>query len=213
MINIGAPSEKITTLRNGVDLELFKPGDRDAARNALGVTKTVLVSAGQLIERKGNHLIIDALTALSDVTLVIAGEGEERHPLEKQALRLGVSDRVKFLGAVRHEDLPQIYNAADALVLASSREGWPNVLLEAMACGTPCVATNVWGNAEVITSPNAGRLCKARTSEAIRETVTALFHNPPDRKAVRAHAQLHSWDKTSEGMSAIFDRLKEQSGK
>lgn len=208
LVDIGAPSDKITTLRNGVDLGLFKPEDREKARASLGVSGTVLASVGQLIERKGNHLILDALPGLKGVTLLLVGDGEERAALEKQADALGISNRVKFLGLVCHEDLPAIYNAADALVLASSREGWPNVLLEAMACGTPCVATNVWGNAEVISSRDAGRLCEARTSSAISDTIRVLLENPPSRDDVRAHAELHSWDKTADAMSVIFDQVR-----
>ena len=76
---------------------------------------------------------------------MIAGGGPDRAALQKQADKLGVADRVQFVGVVPQTNLKWWYSAADALALCSSREGWANVLLEAMACGTPVIATNIWG--------------------------------------------------------------------
>ncbi len=207
LVELGAPADKITTLRNGVDLETFRPLDRERIRRVMDLSGPVVASVGHLIERKGHHLVIDALADIPDATLLIAGDGEERRALNAQAKRLGLSDRVRFLGAVPHEALSDIYNAADALVLASSREGWPNVLLEAMACGAPCVATNVWGNAEVISSPAAGALAPERSAGAIAGAVKGLLAAPPRRNAVRAHAEAHSWNETVYGMHGIFSEL------
>jgi len=137
MVALGMAEEKTHVLRNGVDLALFKPGDRDNARAQFGLTGPTLLSVGLLIQRKGHDLIIEALRALPEHTLLIAGDGPERAALEQAAAHHGVTSRVRFLGLVPHDDLPALYGAADALVLASDREGWPNVLLESMACGTP----------------------------------------------------------------------------
>ena len=213
LIDLGAPPEKLRTLRNGVNLELFKPLDRDACRSALNVKGPVLASIGHLIERKGHHLVIDALSDIKEATLLIVGEGEMRRSLEKRAHDLGVAGRVRFLGAIAHERLPEILNAVDALVLASSREGWPNVLLEAMACGVPCIATDVWGNREVVAAPAAGGLAASRTPEAIAAAVKDLLAAPPDREATRAYAEAHSWDETTGGMHEIFGALKEKSAR
>lgn len=207
LAELGAPAGKITTLRNGVDLNVFRPLRRERIRQAMDVSGPVIASVGHLIERKGHHLVIDALAHIPDATLLIVGDGEEHSALRRQAKQLGLSDRVRFCGAVPHEDMIGVYNAADVLVLASSREGWPNVLLEAMACGTPCVATNVWGNGEVISSPAAGSLAQDRSAEAIAEATNKLLAAPPDRSAVRAHAQAHSWEATADGMHAIFAEL------
>ncbi|HNR76893.1 MAG TPA: glycosyltransferase, partial [Parvularculaceae bacterium] len=135
LIAIGAPAEKIEVMRNGVDLEKFRPLDRAAIRKRMALNGRVIASVGALIDRKGHDIAIRAIAKLSDATLLIAGEGPERRRLEALAEAEGVADRVQFFGAVEHERLVDIYNAADALMLASSREGWPNVLLEAMACG------------------------------------------------------------------------------
>ncbi len=211
LTDLGAPPEKIHTLRNGVDLELFRPHDQSAVRAELGVEGPVLASVGHLIERKGHHLVIDALARIPDATLLIVGEGPWRGRLGQRADRAGVAARVRFLGGVAHETLPRIYSAADALVLASSREGWPNVLLEAMACGTPCVATDVWGNTEVVSAPAAGRLAAERSAASLADAVTELLAAPPDRAGARRHAEAHSWDATADGMFDVFVSLKDKS--
>src|SRR5882724_11869227 len=137
LVELGVPGSKITVLRNGVDLEIFRVKDRDALRSKFGVSGLVLASVGLLIERKGQYLIIEALKQIPDATLLLAGTGPDRQTLEELAARLGVADRVRFLGNVDQKNLCDIYNCADISILASSREGWANVLLESMACGTP----------------------------------------------------------------------------
>ncbi|MDE2517590.1 MAG: glycosyltransferase [Rhodospirillales bacterium] len=205
LITLGAPAEKVTVLRNGVDTALFRPPvDRQATRAALGLDGPTLLSVGLLIERKGHHRVIEALRGLPGHTLLIAGEGPERAALEALAARLGVAGRVRFLGARPHAELPAIYGAADALVLASSREGWANVLLEAMACGTPVVASPIWGNPEVVREPAAGLIAAANTPAAIEEAVAALLAAPPARTATRAYAERFGWEETTAGQLAIF---------
>ncbi|HEX4159704.1 MAG TPA: glycosyltransferase family 4 protein [Rhizomicrobium sp.] len=204
MISIGVAADRISVLRNGVDLELFTPGDRSAAQAALGLTGRTLLSVGLLIERKGHDLVISALPQLADCTLLIVGEGQELARLKALAQSLGIETRVRFLGAVPHQELRKIYVAADALVLASSREGWPNVLLEAMACGTPVVASAVWGNPEIVSVPQAGILMRERSATGVAEAVEQLFGDLPSREATRAFAERFSWDDTSAGQIRLF---------
>jgi glycosyltransferase involved in cell wall biosynthesis len=205
MVEIGIDAKKITVLRNGVDLEMFRPIKREFIRNELGVRGRVLASVGQLIERKGHHLIIEALASLKGFTLLIAGNGPDRTKLEDLAKSTGVIDRVRFLGSVPHRELVNIYNAADVSILASSREGWPNVLLESMACGTPVVATPIWGNPEIVSSKEAGVLSRERSANAIAQAIETLFRNLPERSATRAFAEAFSWDETSSGQMHVFE--------
>ncbi|HTK78910.1 MAG TPA: glycosyltransferase family 4 protein [Rhizomicrobium sp.] len=207
MVELGMRSEKITVLRNGVDLTTFVPGDREVARASLQLTGKTLLSVGHLIERKGHGLIIAALPRLKDCGLIIVGRGAERAHLEALGRKLGVSERVRFAGEIAHKDLRRFYVAADALVLASSREGWPNVLLEAMACGTPVVATAIWGNPEVVSKPEAGVLAHLRTPDGIADAVESLFQQLPDRAATRAYAEQFSWDDTSSGQLKLFEEI------
>jgi len=96
---------------------------------------------------------------------------------------------VRFAGAIEQDRLPQIYTAADALVLASSREGWANVLLEAMACGTPVVASAVWGTPEVVAVPEAGVLMPSLDAEGVRRALNGSFAALPRREDTRRYAE------------------------
>src|SRR5574337_2208257 len=165
--DLGVIPEKITVLRNGVDLDRFGLRDRTAIRARLNLTGPVWLAVGHLIERKGVHITLAALQNAPDVTLLIAGDGPEGDALVQLANRLKINDRVRFLGAIGHRDLCDYYNAADAMVLASSREGMPNVVLEALACGTPVVAAPFDGVTELLSAPEAGEVAVERTGQAI----------------------------------------------
>jgi teichuronic acid biosynthesis glycosyltransferase TuaC len=193
----GAPEEKVRVVLHGVDLELFHPVDRAAVRARLGLSGTVLLSVGHATPRKGHHLAIEALRDLPEATLMIAGDGWYEGHLHELAVSLRVEDRVRFLGQVEQEDLKDYYSAADALVLASSREGIANVLLEAMACGAPVIATAVWGTPEAVNAPEAGVLMEERTAPALVEAAHRLFEHYPDRSATRRHAAGFRWERTS----------------
>jgi teichuronic acid biosynthesis glycosyltransferase TuaC len=207
LVQLGVTPAAITPLRNGVNLETFQPLDRDVIRATLGLTQTTLISVGHLIELKGHHLIIGALPQLPDVVLLIAGHGPDRGKLEALAQQLGVADRVRFLGAVPQPELKQYFNAADIMVLASSREGWANVLLESMACGTPVVASAVGGSPEVVAAPAAGVLMRHYSSEGVLEAVQQLRARNPDRGATRRYAEGFSWDFTTRGQIDLFQKI------
>jgi teichuronic acid biosynthesis glycosyltransferase TuaC len=207
MAAIGIAADKVTALRNGVDLDFFNPGDREEIRRQLNISGKTLLSVGYLIERKGHHLIIEALSRLPDVRLYIAGEGEMSAQLHKFAADSGVADRVVFLGALDRVSLRRYMVAADALVLASSREGMANVLLESIACGTPVVATPLWGTPEVVAVPEAGVLTRDRSAAGIAEGVNGLFAHYPSREATRRYAEKFGWDDTTRGQLEIFHRI------
>ncbi|MDE2181825.1 MAG: glycosyltransferase family 4 protein [Alphaproteobacteria bacterium] len=204
LVELGVAAERVTVLRNGVDLDLFKPIDREQARKGLGLTRTTLLSVGWLIPRKGHDHVIRALRLLPDTDLLIAGTGPEHAYLEMLAKHSGVADRVRFLGTLSATELAKVYGAADALVLASSREGWANVLLESMACGTPVVASAVWGTPEVVAEPAAGMLIPRIDAEAIAAAVRKLLEAGHDRAATRRYAERFSWDATTKGQLDLF---------
>ena len=124
---------------------------------------------------------------------------------------LDLAARVRFLGSMPQERLARVYNAADVLVLASSREGLPNVVLEALACGTPVVATAVWGRPRSSRTA-AGRLVQERTPEAIAGALRALLADPPPRAAVRAHAERFAWGPTTAGQIRLFRSILARPG-
>jgi len=208
MAQIGMAMDKLVMLPNGVDLQRFHLQSQASARATLGwPAGPTLISVGNLVGNKGHHIVVDALARLPGFQLVIAGEGPQRQALENLAIQLNVSSRLQFLGRVEHDQLARCYSAADILVLASNREGWPNVLLESMACGTPVVATSVGGIPEIVTSASAGRLMPGRTAADVAEAVEDLWRHLPDRMTVRSCAQGCSWQSTTDGQIGLFRRI------
>lgn len=197
LIDLGAAPDKLAVVEHGVDLDLFHPPvDRDASRRALGIAGPAVLSVGHLIDRKGHDFAIRAVASLPGVTLLIAGDGPRDGALRKLAAELGVSDRVRFLGHVDQARLPDLYGAVDATLNCSDREGIANVLLESLACGTPLVATRVWGSPEVIRVPEAGLLVNERSGPAIADGIARVLASPPDRAATRAFGERYHWDET-----------------
>jgi len=207
LAGLGVPKERIRVLRNGVDLERFAPRSRAELRQALGMARATLLSVGNLLAFKGHGIVIEALASLPQCDLVIAGEGPDRAAFKAIARKAGVAERVRFVGSLSHETLREYYAAADALVLASSREGWPNVLLEAMACGTPVVATNVGGVPEIVTAREAGVVVEERSADAVARAVRELFAAPAERAATRRFAEQFGWSATTKGQLQLFRQV------
>jgi teichuronic acid biosynthesis glycosyltransferase TuaC len=208
LMTLGVKSNQITVLRNGVDLCLFKPPDnRDFLRQSLGLTDVTFLSVGGLTPSKGHDLIIRAMASFPEASLLIVGTGPEGEKLRKLISALRLKERVQLLGLIEHERLAAYYGAADALILASDREGWANVLLESMACGTPVIATKIGGNPEVVADPAAGILIEQRTPEAISAAMHKLLAAKPYRHATRYYAEKFSWDDTSAGLTKLFHSL------
>lgn len=208
----GLDPDHLHVMRNGVDLVRFQPQPQAAMRHQLGIDGTpVLISVGYLIERKGHNIAIDALAKLlpthPDAQLLIVGDGPERKALEQQVSNLSLTGKVRFTGAIPNTELAKWYSAADALLLCSSREGWANVLLEAMACGTPVVATRIWGTPEVVSNRTAGRLMASRDASALVDSLHDLLANPPSRDEVRQHAECFSWDDTTQAQLKLFSSI------
>ena len=203
MAVLGLPRERIRVHHTGVDHRRFAPADRDSLKRALGVAGPLVVSVGALIPRKGHDVTIEAVAALPDVTLAIAGEGPERAALERLVRRLGMGDRVRLLGGVAHDDLSRWLAAADAMALASSSEGLANAWVEALACGTPIVVADAGGAREVVTAPSAGRIA-AREPAAFASALRALMADPPAPAVVRTHAAGFTWEANG---AALRDHL------
>jgi glycosyltransferase involved in cell wall biosynthesis len=191
MVALGMP-ETIRVHYTGVDLDLFHPAERKAAKAALGLEGPLIVGVGALIPLKGHALTIAAMERLPGATLLVAGEGPERAALDRLARRFG--GRVRLLGNRPHAELPALLAAADAMVLPSEREGLANVWVESLACGTPIVISDAGGAREVVDRPEAGRIV-ARSPDAIAAAVQALLDSPPDSMAVRRSAERFSWDR------------------
>lgn len=208
LLNLGAPANRVQVLRNGVDAARFTPpADRAALRQRLNLRRPTLLSVGNLLEAKGHHWVIEAVAELPGTQLLIAGDGEYEPVLRQRIAALGLNERVQLLGTLPQDRLKDYYGAADVLVLASRREGWANVLLEAMACGTPVLASAVGGSPEVVAAPAAGALLTDLSTEAVVIGARKLFAAPPDRAATRRYAEGFSWQATTDGQLALFDDI------
>jgi glycosyltransferase involved in cell wall biosynthesis len=205
LIELGTRPEKIQVLRNGVDLSLFNCSrDREELRRSLELSRPTLLTVGRISEAKGQHFIVEAMQALPEFDLLVIGEGEWRDRLTRQVAEMGLAERVRFLGPMPHSKLVNYYQAADAMLLASDREGMANVLLESLACGTPLVATPVGGNLEVLADNRAGVLMRERTASAVADAVKELFRNYPSRSDVRDYATTFDWTPTTQGQITVF---------
>ena len=204
---LGFPVDRLEVLRNGVDLDRFRPLTDDDAMKP-GPRKPVqLLSVGNLVELKGHDITIEALLELTDCELTIVGDGQLRTALERLAYNLGVQNRIRFVGTVDQEALIGLYNSADILVLASSREGMPNVVLESMACDTPVVATAAGGVPEIMTAPQAGVVVQARNAREIAAGVLALLTRFPKPGETRRYAERFSWNQTISKLDELIGNV------
>jgi glycosyltransferase involved in cell wall biosynthesis len=206
-INAGARLERVTTISNGIDASVFYPRDREASRRRFQIDpgETLVVSAGALIERKGHHRIVRALKPLvasgRNIRLLIAGtpgrEGNFEAEIEQTVNECDMSTRVHLLGHVNQQDLPMLMSAADIFCLASSREGWPNVVHEAMGCGTPVVATDIGGIPEMVPSGEYGCVVPPGDQGALELALEEATNRNWDRDAIAKWAHSRSWEKVA----------------
>jgi glycosyltransferase involved in cell wall biosynthesis len=206
MVDLGLPADKIRVHHTGVEMERFRPVDRAAAKARFGVEGPVIVFVGHLIELKGPMLALAALEKIPGATLIMVGEGAQRRQIERAALEKGLSGRLRLLGTRPHAELPGLLAMADVMVLPSRREGLANAWVEAVACGTPVVTTDVGGAREVIDRPEAGRIV-ARDPEAIAAAVRDILANPPDPGNVRKAAEKFSWQRNADELFAHLRSL------
>ena len=210
LVALGVAEERVNVLRNGVDLAFFRPADRDTARRALGLTRPTLLAVGNLVGLKRHRMMVEALVGLPAVDLVIVGEGPERAAIEALARERRVADRVRLLGHLPQDRLPDIYSAADLLLLVSRHEGWPNVLLESMACGTPVIVSDIDGIADIVAAPEAGRIVQEPTPDRLAIAARDFLAALPARAATRAYAERFDWQSTTEGQIALFREICKQ---
>lgn len=199
---LGAAPEKIHVIPNGVDTETFHPVPRAVARQELGLRPddTWLVCVGRLDENKGQWLILEALKKIGltelrqrRIKLALIGEGEDREKLRETSRAAGLDDIVHFAGQLHPEKICTWYNAATVKILASRREGSPNVVLEALACGTPVVASRAGRNAMVIESGKHGLLFPPADAAALTATLLQALHHKWNHDAIAHYGGQRDW--------------------
>ncbi|MFC4291807.1 glycosyltransferase [Sphingorhabdus arenilitoris] len=206
MAVLGMDAGKIMVHYTGLDQSRFTPQNRGAAKQKLGINAPLILSVGALIPRKNQALLIQALPALPDVHLMLAGQGDSETDYRRLAEKLQVASRLHFAGSVAHDDLPGLYAAADIMALVSKSEGLANAWVEALACGTRIIATNVGGAPELIRSPDAGRIVDGDPT-AIVAAAKELLTNPIPQNQVAAQVAHFSWDNNARALAAFFRRL------
>jgi len=209
---LGARESALHVVPNGIDGRMFHYGEPEAARARLGLysDEKLLLSVGNLNELKGHVLVIEAVARLRQTgvrcSYHIIGEGEERGHLQARIRALGLQEQVVLHGAMPNERLRPWYQAATAFVLASSREGWPNVLNEALACGAPCVATRVGGVPEILREGENGMMVD-RSVEAIAAGIEAALARSWNRRRLAEDAAQRGWDDVARRLLAIFEQV------
>jgi glycosyltransferase involved in cell wall biosynthesis len=214
MAAMGMAADKITVHYTGLDRDRFRPFDHPQLRSqlsrelkfALPDGVPMLACVGALIERKGQGIAIAAIKDIPEARLVLIGQGEDEARLRALAVSEGVAARVHFAGSIDHDLMPLILSAANVMVLPTVSEGLANAWVEALACGTPVVTSDVGGARELIACDTAGRLV-ARTPAAVAEGVNAVLNNPPSRAAVAALTEPFSWEANAAGLAAHYRAL------
>jgi glycosyltransferase involved in cell wall biosynthesis len=208
VVELGIAASKVHVQQQGVDTELFSPGNRAEARGRLGISAAgkVLLWVGRIDPVKGLDVLVEACSELSqrrtDFHLYLVGDGPPRAGLEARSRSLGLSDRIHFVGFRGNEQLPDWYRAADLTLLPSWSEGLPNVLRESLACGTPFVASDVGGVPE-IADGRVGRLVPAGDPTALAVAIDLALHEAPDTSRHRPI----SWQESSERLTDILSPL------
>ncbi len=206
-VGLGAPAATGFASTNGVDAERFFPMDKPAARVQLGLAPEgrYLLTVCHLVPRKGVDILIRALARLTeagrDVRLIVVGQGGEEGNCEPElrtlARQLDVDRRIVWAGAVANAELTPYYSAADVFCLASEKEGWPNVILEALACSTPAVATDTWGVPEILPDESLGLLVRPRVAEGFAHRIAEALDRTWGPQVLRGYALQHTWDQTA----------------
>ncbi len=210
MSGMGIPSEKISVISNGIDVDKFHRKDKCRARTGLGIDQrqTMVLSVGSLTSLKGHHYTINAVEQLKDkypdICLYIIGKGPFKTELEGLVKQLNLADQVSLVGTVPNDELADWYNAADVFCLSSSREGWANVLTESLACGTPAVATKVFGSPEIVTHGQDGVLVERSVTD-IAGGLCKVLGGDFDSKAIAQKRRKRTWESVAKDVKQVFE--------
>lgn len=205
------PGVEFIVIPNGVETDRFKPIERTA--NA----KVKLLFIGRLIPRKGFQRVVKALPRVKELTgngfeIEVVGTGDAKAQLDEEAEKLGVSDLIKYVGTVPYDRLEASYQYADVFVLTSLSEGMPSVILEAMGCGLPVVASDVGGNNELITNGENGYLIKGDDIEGLAERLAQLINDRELRENMgaksRERALAYDWGKIMGRYNELYKRYE-----
>lgn len=219
----GTLSNKIRVIPMGIDTEKFNVIERNSLEPDLDA-ECVILTAGRLITIKGIYYLIQSMTQILQefpkAKLVICGNGPEKENLQKLAKELHISEHVIFTGYVPHDEMLQYYASADVFVLPSieiggHEEGLGVVLIEAMACGTPVIGTNVGGITDIIKDEYNGLLIAEKSSDEIAKKAVKILTDKAyaeqlKQNALKTVSSKYSWSRIADEFGQIYAQLTEE---
>jgi teichuronic acid biosynthesis glycosyltransferase TuaC len=213
VLGLNVPDRKISVISNGVNFHLFRKMEREEARSILGIEKggKIVLTVGSLDEVKGTTYLIDAVGKLKKMRtglprFYIIGEGPLKNRLVSQSKQIGMEGSIVFLGQIPHEEIPFWMNAADVFCLPSIREGYPNAVLEALACGTPVVASDVGAIQEMI-HHQSGYITRPGDSDSLCDGLLKCLSHDWDREVIRETIKGFSWQACAEAYFKVYSNV------
>ncbi|HLB27992.1 MAG TPA: glycosyltransferase [Dehalococcoidales bacterium] len=215
----GASAQKISVVPCGVNLELFRPVDKDKAKRELGLgNDRIILFVGRIEAVKGIEQLVRAVSYLQNKRgsrlVIIGGDDASHHETEKLSTlagELSIEDKITFVGSVRQERLPYYYSAADVCVISSYYESFGLVALESLACGTPVVATDVGGSRSIIREGETGYVVADNEPHHLAEKIDLLLsRRSPDINSalsIRASVSRYSWPNIAEAIVGEFQNV------
>jgi glycosyltransferase involved in cell wall biosynthesis len=219
VLKLGADKSKATVIYNGVDTDIFHPMNKGESREKLGLPqkRKIIFSVRRLVYKNGLDTLIESIPLLTkenpDLLFIVAGKGPSRKLIEDRVKELGIDTNIKLAGFVPDRHLPVYYNAADCFILPSaSGEGFPLVLLEAMACGLPVISTAVGGTPEIIQHMKNGVLVPPRNPETMAEALSKILSQEGLRiqmgkEARRIVEDKFTWKENIRQLQKIYDEF------
>lgn len=203
VLSLGVADSKIKVIPNGVDTNIFYPAEKKWAREKLNLKtdSKIIVYIGRLSDEKGPDILIEAFSRLPELQkrlLVIVGSGKMQNSCHTLASALGVHESVKFAGERPNHEVPLWLNAADVVCLPSLREGWPNVVMEALACGRPVVASNVGGVPEILTSEDLGILAEPGNPADLAAKLDRAIRSAWKEEVLKARINGWTWESAAD---------------
>jgi glycosyltransferase involved in cell wall biosynthesis len=216
---LATPRRPVAVVPNGADTRVFLPRDRVEARARLGLPREerIVTFVGQLVPRKGIDTLVEAmgLLARGDAgapLLAIAGMGESQGSLEARARELGITDRLRFVGKVAHDEVPWWMAAGDIFCLPSLSEGLPTVVCEAMACARAVVATAVDGTPEIVDDGATGLLVPPRDAAALAAALDRLLGDETLRRrfeeeSLKRAQATYTWEANARAHVGLYEAI------
>jgi len=206
MIKLGIPEEKIKVIPNGLD-NIFKSLDKKDARRLINLQpenkeQKIILYCGRFGPEKGLEYLIKAVKILYDrnvsFRLILVGDGQQKDQIKKLVISSGLAKRVQFKEEMPYDKMPALMNSSDIFCLPSIREGWPNVVMEALGCGIPVVASEVGGVPEILTSPEYGIMVPKQNYEELANALMMAIKKPWNHNKIRSAVRNRTWDNVAQ---------------